>query len=263
MDNSGDWSTKASEPGAGGSDVQKNQQNQNEGPHEPAILLPPVILGLIGFMLAVHLARTLALNEQGNFELELWLAFIPYRILAGQGSPDLWIPLVWTPFTHAFLHAGWEHLGFNSVWLAVFGTPMAQRYGGRKTVVLFLVSAATGAAVFAATVLPSNQWLIGASGGVAGLTGAVCRFMFQPIVVADDPKTGERVVLGRRLATYGELLHSRRAGPFIAVWLILNAAVPFLPVLIGQSVGIAWQAHLGGFIAGLALVPLLEHRARS
>ena len=243
--------------------MKKNQQNQHEGPHEPAILLPAVVVGLIGLMVAVHLARTLALNEQGNFELELWLAFIPYRILAGQGSPDLWIPLVWTPFTHAFLHAGWEHLGFNSVWLAVFGTPMAQRYGGWKTVALFLVSAAMGAAVFALTVLPNNQWLIGASGGVSGLTGAVCRFMFQPVVVAEDPETGERVILGRRLATYGELFHSRRAGPFIAIWLILNAAVPFLPALIGQSVGIAWQAHLGGFTAGLVLVPLLEQRVRS
>lgn len=240
--------------------MQKNQQNQDERPREPAILLPPVILGLIGLMAAIHLARTLALNEQGNFELELWFAFIPYRILAGQGSPDLWIPLAWTPFTHALLHAGWEHLGFNSVWLAVFGTPMAQRYGGWKTVLLFLVSAAAGAAVFAATVLPSNQWLIGASGGVSGLTGAVCRFMFQPVVVAGDPKTGEGVVLGRRLASYAELVRDRRAGPFIGIWLILNAAVPFLPLLIGQSVGIAWQAHLGGFITGLVLVPLLEQR---
>lgn len=242
------------------SDEQKSQRNQAPNRSEPAILLPGVITALLGLLLAIHLARTLILNEAGDQELQLWFAFIPYRILAGQGSPDLWLPLIWTPFTHALLHAGWDHLLLNSVWLAVFGTPMAQRYGAWKTLALFFVSAAVGAALFAATVLPTNQWLIGASGGIAGLTGAVCRFMFQPLLVAVDPETGERVALGRRLASYRELARDRRAGPFIAIWLVLNAAVPFLPMLIGQSVGIAWQAHLGGFIAGLVLVPLLERR---
>jgi membrane associated rhomboid family serine protease len=240
----------------------ESQQNQDENRREPAINLPRGVLALLGLMVAVHLVRTLILNGHADLELQFWLAFIPYRLIAGQADPGVLVPLLWTPFTHAFLHASWEHLLFNAVWLAAFGTPVAHRYGTRGLLILFFVSAAVGALLFAATVLPGQQWLVGASGGIAGLTGAACRFVFQPPLVATDAETGERHVLGRRLARLGDLWHDRRAMPFIVVWLGLNAAVPFLPVLIGQSIEIAWQAHLGGFLAGLLLVPLFERRPK-
>lgn len=242
------------------SDEQKREQNQSPEARQPAILLPGVVTALLGLMLAVHLARAFVLNEEGDLQLIYWLAFIPVRAIAGAQFEGGWIPLVWTPFTHAFLHAGWEHLLINCAWLAIFGTPVARRYGPRATVILFLASAAAGAAAFAATTLPEVQVLIGASGGVAGLTGAACRFIFQPVVVARDATTGAEQVLGRRMASLGELMRNQRAAFFIVVWLVLNAAVPFLPLLIGQSIGIAWQAHLGGFLVGLFLTPLFERR---
>ena len=244
------------------SDEQKTQRTQGPEGHQPAILLPGVITALLGLMLAVHLARAFVLNESGDLQLIYWLAFIPARGIPGAGFEGGWIPLLWTPFTHAFLHAGWEHLLINCAWLAIFGTPVARRYGAIPTVILFLASALAGAVFFAATTLPDLQVLLGASGGIAGLTGAACRFMFQPVLFARDPETGEPRVLGRRTASLVELARNQRAAFFIAVWLILNAAVPFLPLLTGQSAGIAWQAHLGGFIAGLLLVPLFDHRPR-
>lgn len=242
------------------SDEQKTQGTQGPEPHQPAILLPGVITALLGLMLAVHLARAFVLNESGDLQLIYWLAFIPARAIAAGQFEGGWIPLLWTPFTHAFLHAGWDHLLINCAWLAIFGTPVARRYGPAATVILFLVTAAAGAAAFAATTLPDVQLLIGASGGVAGLTGVACRFIFQPVIVARDPETGEELVLGRRMASLGELMRNQRAAFFIVVWLVLNAAVPFLPLLIGQSIGIAWQAHLGGFLVGLFLTPLFERR---
>jgi len=244
------------------SEEQKSAQNQGHDQREPAILLPGVITGLLGLMLAVHLARAFVLNESGDLELIYWLGFIPLRGLRPDQFEWGWIPLIWTPFTHAFLHGGWEHLLINCAWLAIFGTPVARRYGVVPTLILFLATAAVGAGLFAATTLPELQVLVGASGGIAGLTGVACRFIFQPVIVARDPETGEARVLGRRTATLGELARNQRAGFFIAVWLILNAAVPFLPMLTGQSIGIAWQAHLGGFIAGLLLTPLFERRPK-
>jgi membrane associated rhomboid family serine protease len=241
-------------------DEQKRKQNQGADEHQPAILLPGVVTAMLGLMLAVHLARTFVLNEDGDLQLIYWLAFIPLRAMFPGEFEGGWIPLLWTPVTHAFLHAGWEHLLINCAWLAIFGTPVARRYGPRATVILFVLTAAAGAAAFAATTLPELQVLVGASGGVAGLTGAACRFMFQPVVVGRDRETGEERVLGRRMATLGELARNQRAAFFIAVWLVLNAAVPFLPLLIGQSIGIAWQAHLGGFLVGLFLTPLFERR---
>ena len=244
------------------SDDQNREQNQGQAGREPAILLPGVVLALLGAMVAVHLARTFVLNESGDQMLLIWFGFIPLRALLPNEFPGGWIPLLWTPVSHAFLHAGWDHLLLNCAWLAIFGTPVARRYGVIPTLILFAASAAVGAAFFAATTLPSFQFLVGASGGIAGLTGAACRFIFEPVIVARHPLTGEPHVLGRRMARLGDLVRNQRAAFFIAIWLILNAAVPFLPDLIGQSVGIAWQAHLGGFLTGLFLTPLFERRPK-
>lgn len=64
------------------SDEQKAQENQGPEAHQPAILLPGVVTALLGLMLAVHLARTFVLNEAGDLEVILWLAFIPARAIA-------------------------------------------------------------------------------------------------------------------------------------------------------------------------------------
>ena len=170
------------------SDAPESQQNQRQDARQPAILLPGVITALLGLLLAVHLARTFVLNEAGDLDLVLWFAFIPVRLIASGQVDGGWLPLLWTPFTHAFLHAGWEHLIINCAWLAIFGTPVARRYGIIPTLILFFASAAVGAALFAATTLPALQVLLGASGGIAGLTGAACRFIFQPMLVARHPE---------------------------------------------------------------------------
>lgn len=235
--------------------------NPNESGREPAILLPGVITALLGLMLAIQLARSVVLGPDGDNALMVWFAFVPIRLIGESGLPGGMLPLVWTPLTHALLHAGWDHLLLNAAWLAIFGTPVARRYGAVPTLILFAASAVIGALFFAATTLPQLAVLIGASGGVAGLTGAACRFMFQPVLYAQHPETGARIPLGRRMASLSELARDNRARFFILIWLVLNAAVPFLPMLIGQSIGIAWQAHLGGFLAGLFLVPLFERKS--
>jgi membrane associated rhomboid family serine protease len=147
------------------------------------------------------------------------------------------------------------------VWLAIFATPVTQRYGALRMLILFLVGAAVGALAFAATTLPQVQVLVGASGGIAALTGAATRFVFQPPVVVVDEKTGERHLAGRRLATLGEFLRNPTARFFALAWIVLNGIVPLLPLVTGSdTVQIAWQTHIAGFLTGLLLVPLLERR---
>jgi membrane associated rhomboid family serine protease len=193
-------------------------------------------------------------------QLVFWFAFQPLRIVAAMDDPSLAIPLIWTPFSHALLHGGWDHLLFNVAWLAIFGTPVARRYGAGPMLAVFFVSAAAGAAAFAATSLETGAYLIGASGGVAGLTGAAVRFIFQPVIVAQHPETGQRIIVGRRLAGLADLWRDSRARMFTIIWLVLNAAVPVLPALTGTQIDIAWQAHIGGFVAGLLMVGLFERK---
>lgn len=242
-------------------------QNEQGGAHtpesgaaarQPIFLLPGVVTALAAVMIGIHLVSTFALNEMGRLDLSLWLGFLPVRAIAADSIPGGAWPLVWTPFSHAFLHAGFEHLAMNVVWLAIFATPVVRRYGARVLLIVFFLSSAAGALAFAATTLPETALLIGASGGVAGLTGAAVRFMFQPVIIGIDRQTGERVLLGRRLATIAEVWSNPTARNFSLIWIVLNAAVPLVPLLIGQGVAIAWQAHLGGFFAGFFLVPLFE-----
>jgi membrane associated rhomboid family serine protease len=243
-------------------DQQNPQEIQGREGRQPIFLLPAVVTVLCGLLVAVHLARGFVLNEDANLQFTVWFAFIPFRLFVGAEVPGGWLPLIWTPFSHAFLHGGWDHLLLNTAWLAIFATPVARRYGGLATVLIFLLGAAVGAIAFAATTLPELQILIGASGGVAALTGAAVRFMFQPVLVAKHPETGEPIVLGRALASLSEVMRNPRSRYFTLIWVILNAAVPLLPLLTGSRLDIAWQAHLGGFLAGMLLVPLFEHRPR-
>lgn len=243
------------------SEMRGGQQSPDSQAHQPIFLLPASVVVLGGLMVAIHLAATFVLNDSGLLALNVWFGFVPFRIIGGSDIEGGFWPLLWTPFSHAFLHAGWEHLIVNVLWFAIFATPVARRYGGVAMAVIFLISAAAGALLFAATTLPGVQILVGASGGVAGLTGAAARFIFQPLVVARDPMTGAPRVLGRRLAGIVETFTNPRSRYFVIVWAVLNAAVPLLPLVTGMSVQIAWQAHLGGFFAGLLLVGLFERRA--
>lgn len=242
------------------SDEGQSARNLDDDGRQPIFLLPGVVTALIGVMVAIHIASTFVLNLDGQDQLVFWFAFLPLRIVAASQDLSVALPLIWTPFTHALLHAGWEHLLVNVAWLAIFATPVARRYGAVPTLAIFFVSSAVGAAAFAATTLWSGAYLIGASGGVSGLTGAAVRFIFQPVLVAKHPETGEQLLLGRRLASFGDLWRDSRARTFILFWVAINAAVPLLPIFTGTEVQVAWQAHLGGFFAGILMVGLFERR---
>lgn len=229
---------------------------------EPIFLLPASVAILAVLLLVIYAAYDWSLNDGGKNLAVLWLGYLPIR-LSESGLPGGSLPMLWTPVTHAFLHASWSHVLLNVAWLAIFGTPVARRYGGVAMLVAFLVSAVAGALFYTLLQIGDAHILIGASGGVSGLTGVAMRFIFQPTQVARDPESGQVLVLGKKLASWSEMWSNIRTRTFTLFWVGINLAIPVYSLFGGGGgISIAWQAHIGGFIAGLLLPGLFERKTR-
>jgi membrane associated rhomboid family serine protease len=223
---------------------------------EPLFNVPSVVIAVLAVLVLVHV-YTLLLSEEQRSEFLLSFAFIPARydtsealgsMLPGGGAD------IWTFFTYAFIHADWTHLGVNAVWLLPFGSAVARRFGTFRFLAFFGVTAAAGAALHLATHAGEYFPMIGASAAISGTMAAAMRFAFQ--------RGGPLGLLGRAdESTYRVpaiplrgVLSDARVMLFLAVWFGINIlfGLGSLPVT-GSEHSVAWQAHIGGFLAGLLL----------
>jgi membrane associated rhomboid family serine protease len=148
----------------------------------------------------------------------------------------------------------------NVVWLAAFATPVARRYGAWRYGVLALAGIVAGAVLHLLIDPLSAMPLVGASGGISALMAAAARFVFRP-PPAYRPAMAWQIAPPPRLETLAELMRNRNAMLFLAIWLGTNLLFGLISLPLGASDGpIAWDAHLGGFLVGFFLLPLLEPR---
>jgi membrane associated rhomboid family serine protease len=225
---------------------------------EPIFNIPTVIAALVGVMAAIHGVREYVLTQQQDAELILLFAFIPERY---EGSVILDGPMpggfgaqVWSFFTYAFLHADWMHFIVNTVWLLPFGSAVARRFGTLRFLLFFAVTAAAGALAQLVAHSGTQFVMIGASAAISGTMAAAMRFAFQrggPLGffrgydeqayrVAALPLTG--------------VLRDPRVLAFVGVWFGVNLLFGVGTISLGSTDQIvAWQAHIGGFLAGLLL----------
>src|SRR5580693_9000108 len=147
---------------------------------EPIFNIPPVLVGLAATLGIIHLAVALLPADDADALLDLF-AFDPLRY-GGSGPvwPGGWAAGAWTFLTYAFFHLNVIHLGFNLLWLIVFGTPVARRFGAWRFFAFFAFTAAAGALAHLLTHLGENVPAIGASAAVLGMMAAAMRFVFQP-----------------------------------------------------------------------------------
>lgn len=206
---------------------------------------------------AIHIARQLIGASSDEWVL-LAFSFIPVRYEAGgEFFPGGGLARLWSPLTYAFLHADFVHLGVNVVWMAAFGGAVARRFGPARFLLLSALSAVAGIALHYVLHSEDPGLVIGASGAVSGMMAAAIRFAFSP----GGPLAGGKgprayYVQPQRLA---QILRNPRAMVFILVWFVVNLLFGMAGDLIpGVSGPIAWEAHIGGFAAGLLLFPLLD-----
>lgn len=227
---------------------------------EPIFNVPGVIVATLAALVAVHALRSL-LSQAADIEVLLLFAFIPARydanILAGAIWPGGVGADVWTFVTYAFLHADWMHLLFNSVWLLAFGTPLARRFGAFRFLAFCAVTAAAGALAHLISHFGQIVPMVGASGAISGMMSGAMRFAFQrggPLRFGGTDES-YRVPSLSLVDTFRD----PRVLAFLAVWFGLNLLFGLGSVSItGNEQPVAWQAHVGGFLAGLLLFSFFD-----
>jgi membrane associated rhomboid family serine protease len=229
---------------------------------EPIFNVPAVVVALVAACVVVHLVRVFVLTEEQDLDFLLTFAFIPARFGSSVelGTlPGGWAADVWTFITYAFIHGDATHLTVNSVWLLPFGAAVARRFGTVRFLAFFAVTAAAGAAVHLVTHIGAIQPVIGASASISGLMAAATRFAFQRGGPLSLFRVGDDDAYRVPAAPLAVALRDKRVIVFLLAWFAVNLVFGLGAVAVpGVEQQIAWQAHIGGFIAGLILFPLFD-----
>ena len=226
----------------------------------PIFNLPRVVSILILVMVAIHLVRVYALTPQAQTIVLLTFAFLPVRY---SGDPvaqylpgGIWADL-WSPLTYAFLHGDGWHLLFNMLWLAVFGSAVARRFGAPRFLTLSIAATLGGAAAHLFAYPGDDVPVVGASAAISGHMAAASRFMFEPGGPLSRMRLPGAQAYQRPARPLLRTLTAPSVATFLFVWFALNILIGlWSQPLIGAS--IAWQAHIGGFLIGLILFPILD-----
>ena len=154
----------------------------------PVFNAPAVVLAVIAVLVAVHVLLFI-LGEGWQVWSLYALALNPVRFT----EPGIPMPAgsaYWTLLTYMLLHGDWMHLTFNSLWLLVFGTPVARYLGSRRFLLVCLLAGLAGA--LASLVLHWGQmvFVVGASGAVSGLLAAAIPIMYGKRVMGGVSRVG-------------------------------------------------------------------------
>lgn len=217
--------------------------------HEPMFNVQRSVMALLVVMVAIHVLR-LSLSEDWFTWVTLAMAFIPARYSGyAEHLPGGEIASVTSFLTHTLLHGDWVHLGLNAAWLVAFGGAVANRVGSLRFLLFFAFCAICGAVTFLAFNHGLMMPMIGASGAISGLMGATMRFLFTAIdtsgltALREDPRSIPLMPLKTALT-------DRRVVMVTLVFLVANLLAVLGIGSVGLS-GIAWEAHIGGYFAGL------------
>ncbi len=170
-------------------------------------------------------------------------AFVPTRFLSNPGGDFL------TILTSMFMHAGWVHLGGNMLYLWIFGDNVEDRFGHIKFLVFYLLCGVAATFAQLAFSTGSNVPNLGASGAIAGVLGSYI-IMF--------PNEQVKVLTGKAVIPVSALI-------VIGGWILLQlvSGIGSIATTSTSTGGVAYLAHVGGFIAGVVLTFLFRGNSGS
>ena len=164
-------------------------------------------------------------------------SFVPSRFLANPVNDFL------TLFSSMFMHAGWVHLGGNMLYLWIFGDNVEDRFGHIKFIIFYLLCGLAATFAQLAFSMTSNVPNLGASGAIAGVLGAYILLF---------PQGKVRVLQGQQVIQVSALI-------VIGLWIVLQFFSSVASITnTADTGGVAYMAHIGGFVAGFVLTFLFR-----
>jgi len=230
--------------------VTQQRHRSNPPKAEPLLNLPPVIVAILALVVLVHIGLTYFVSPKGQFLAIYYFGFTPRSFVADHTLSGL-LSLI----SHSFLHGNWLHLGFNMIWFVIFGAPLANTIGTVRLLLLWLLSAALAALTHLTLHYGSPVPMIGASGAVSGIMGGAARYGFHRQPYSRKP------IFSGPLLPIQQSLRERHIVIFLGLWLVGNVATGLFSSLPDTDLNaIAWEAHIGGLIAGFLMVGLPGRR---
>jgi len=169
-------------------------------------------------------------------------AFVPSRFLADPAADFI------TLFTSMFMHGSWLHLGSNMLYLWIFGNNVEDRFGQGPFLVFYLLCGLAATALQLAFSLDSNVPNLGASGAIAGVLGSYVLLF---------PQSRVNVLQYQRVIPMPALI-------VIGFWFVLQLFSGIGSIAdTADTGGVAYMAHIGGFIAGFVLTFLFRGNSRA
>ena len=209
---------------------------------------PIVSYGIIGFCILIFLAQT-GLSETELRDFTYSYGLIPSVLMGLDQLPnDLYrISPIGTIFTSMFMHGGWMHLIGNMLYLWIFADNIEDDLGTLNFVIFYFVSGVGAAMAQVLMDVNSQIPMIGASGAIGGVLGAY---------LINYPNA--RVLVLIPLGFFSQLIKIR-ALYVLGFWFILQFVNSFLTVS-SSGGGVAYAAHIGGFVTGVVLILFLNKK---
>ena len=159
------------------------------------------------------------------------------------------VPAVWPLVTHMFLHAGVLHVGLNMLFLWIFGDNVEDRMGHGRFLAFYLVCGLCAVSAHIVTSAGSQVPLVGASGAIAGVLGAY----FLSFPKSTVTTLFLLFIIPIRVPVPSLI--------FLGLWFVMQLKYGML-MMGAEGGGVAWWAHIGGFVAGMALLRVFKPKRR-
>jgi membrane associated rhomboid family serine protease len=205
------------------------------------VTLALLVLNVVAFLLELGQASSGALQSF----IQAW-GVVPREYSAGRDlAPLIPLPFWSTLITSMFLHGGWMHLGGNMLFLWVFGDNIERRLGHARFLVFYLVCGVAAALAHIMFNSSSNIPTVGASGAISGILGAYMLLF---------PQNRVRVLTGYGVTAVPAVF-------MLGLWILIQFVNGIGEIAnTPETGGVAYVAHIGGFVAGMLLVGLLGGR---